>query len=84
VEDTVIDQPSVSKNEQRGAVAVPTGSDQAPGMPRWVKVLVAVGIALVALIVVMLLTGHGPGEHMHHALPGRAQPAGAAVGGWQS
>jgi hypothetical protein len=84
VEDTVIDQPSVSKSEQRDAVAVPAGSDQEAGMPRWVKVLAAIGIALVALIVVMLLTGHGPGEHLHHALPGRTQPAGATVGRWQS
>ena len=37
-------------------------------MPRWVKVFLLVGLALVVLIAVMLLTGHGPGQHMHHAL----------------
>lgn len=37
------------------------------GMPRWVKVFIAVGMALMVLLVVgMLLTGgrHGPGRHL--------------------
>ena len=38
------------------------------GMPRWVKVFLLIGVALIVLITVMLLTGHGPGRHMHHAL----------------
>ncbi len=33
------------------------------GMPGWVKGFAITGIILVALIVVMLLTGHGPGRH---------------------
>ncbi|MFI5907802.1 hypothetical protein [Dactylosporangium sp. NPDC051541] len=32
--------------------------------PRWVKVFAAAAVAFVALVVVMLLAGHGPG--MHH------------------
>jgi hypothetical protein len=32
-----------------------------PGTPRWVKVFGI--IALVLLVVIMLLTGHGPGRH---------------------
>lgn len=37
-------------------------------MPRWVKVFLLIGVALIILITVMLLTGHGPGRHMNHAL----------------
>ena len=33
-------------------------------MPRWVKVSIIVGVLLVVLVVVMLLTGHGPGRHL--------------------
>ena len=45
-------------------------------MPRWVKRFVIAGVVLVALVVVMLLAGHGPGRHSGHALP--ASAAGAA------
>lgn len=40
-------------------------TDGAPGMPRWVKVFVAVVALLVLVVVVMLLVGsdHGPGMH---------------------
>jgi hypothetical protein len=31
-----------------------------------------VGVVLVVLVVVMLLTGHGPGRHMHGALGAQA------------
>jgi hypothetical protein len=34
-----------------------------PGTPRWVKVLGIIAIFLVLLVVIMLLTGHGPGRH---------------------
>ena len=38
-----------------------------PPMPRWVKVSIAIAVALVALFVVLKLTGaggeHGPGRH---------------------
>jgi len=33
------------------------------GTPRWVKVFGIIGIALVLLVVIMLLTGGGPGGH---------------------
>ena len=37
-----------------------------PGMPRWVKTLMVLAVALVAVLVVVgLLTGgHGPGRHL--------------------
>ena len=37
-----------------------------PGMPRWVKTLAVLAVALVAVLVVIgLLTGgHGPGRHL--------------------
>jgi hypothetical protein len=34
--------------------------------PRWVKVAVVIGIAVALLIIVMLISGHGPGRHMGH------------------
>ena len=44
-------------------------------MPRWVRVLVLVGAVLVVLLVVMLLTGHGPGQHLHDLSSGTGEPA---------
>ena len=42
-------------------------AETGPGMPRWVKVFLAVGLALVLLFAVARLTGvggdHGPGRH---------------------
>ena len=32
--------------------------------PRWVKVALVIGIAVALLIIVMLISGHGPGRHM--------------------
>ena len=32
-------------------------------MPRWVKVFGLIAVVVVALVVVMLATGHGPGRH---------------------
>ncbi|WP_282959002.1 hypothetical protein [Actinoplanes xinjiangensis] len=32
-------------------------------MPRWVKVFVIFGAALVVLMLVLLSSGHGPGRH---------------------
>jgi hypothetical protein len=34
-----------------------------PGVPRWVKIFAIGGAILVALVVVLLLSGHGPGRH---------------------
>ena len=42
-------------------------------MPRWVKVFAIVAVIFVVLLVVMLLTGHGPGRHLHGGL-GPVQP----------
>ncbi|MFC4949287.1 hypothetical protein [Pseudonocardia sp. GCM10023141] len=59
------------------------------GPPRWVKVFGIIGLVLVALILISLLTGHGPGRHMTGGLGGPATPvtqpsaveAGARSGG---
>jgi hypothetical protein len=40
-----------------------------PGTPRWVKVFAIVGAVVVLLIVILLLTGHGPSQHMHGGRP---------------
>jgi hypothetical protein len=40
-----------------------------------VKVFGLMGLVLVVLIVIMLLTGHGPGRHMHGGLGGRTPPS---------
>ena len=39
-------------------------------MPRWVKGFIVVGVIIVALLLVAVLSGHGPGRHMtdHAAL----------------
>ncbi|GAA0467348.1 hypothetical protein Aca07nite_71200 [Actinoplanes capillaceus] len=52
------------------------GPQPETGMPRWVKTLLVIGGGLAVLIVVALLSGHGPGRHM-------SQPAvtAAAVSG---
>jgi hypothetical protein len=48
-------------------------------MPRWAKGFVIAAVALVVLIVVMLLSGHGPGRHMHGLAPTPAQLGGVVV-----
>lgn len=35
------------------------------GLPTWVKGFAIAAVALVLLIVIMLLTGHGPGRHIN-------------------
>jgi hypothetical protein len=39
--------------------------DYQPGVPRWVMAFAAIGIVLVMMVVIMLLTGHGPSQHLH-------------------
>ncbi|WP_433064357.1 hypothetical protein [Dactylosporangium sp. CS-033363] len=34
--------------------------------PRWVKAFAIAGAVLAVLVLVALLTGHGPGHHLHH------------------
>ncbi|MCA1677326.1 MAG: hypothetical protein LC799_35815, partial [Actinobacteria bacterium] len=50
---------------QADDAAIGRDSRLGPGMPRWVKVFLMVGVALVLLLVVALVTGvggdHGPG-----------------------
>lgn len=44
----------------------PSAGPQPPGLPGWVKVLVAVGLILLVVLAVMLVGGggrHGPGRH---------------------
>ncbi len=38
----------------------------APAIPRWVKVLGAIALILLAMLVVLHLTGHGFGGHSMH------------------
>ncbi len=50
------------------------------GVPRWVKALIMLGLALLVLVAVMLLFGggHGPGRHSPSALPSAQPDAGRA------
>jgi hypothetical protein len=61
--------------------------DQAgTGVPRWVKGFGIAGIVLLLLIVIMLLSGHGPGDHMHGLgqIPATEQwvQTGVLISGW--
>lgn len=55
----------------------PDAADK-PGMPGWVKIFGIVAAVLAVLLAVMLLTGHGPGGHMHGGLGQRAHTPVAA------
>jgi len=48
--------------------------------PRWVKVFGIIGICLLLLMVIALMSGHGPGRHFrsNHGTGGRAPAAGRA------
>jgi hypothetical protein len=48
------------------------GSDggPAPSTPRWVKVFGIIALVVVLLVAIMLISGHGPGRHMHGAMHG--------------
>jgi hypothetical protein len=42
----------------------PPDDARPPGMPRWVKVTIALGVVvLIVAIVAVLMGGHGPGRH---------------------
>jgi hypothetical protein len=34
-----------------------------PGVPRWVKIFAVVGAVTLVLVMVLLLSGHGPSQH---------------------
>ena len=54
-----------------------TDENGAARTPRWVKIVGAVAVLFVVLLVVALLSGHGPGRHMG----GHGASAPVAVGG---
>jgi hypothetical protein len=54
-EGTMTEHPAAGKDDQSGR--------DGPGVPRWVKIFVILGAVLVAFVVVLLLSGHGPGRH---------------------
>jgi hypothetical protein len=60
--------------------ATPSPAEATTRTPRWVKVFGVIGVVVVLLIVVMLLTGHGPGQHMHSGLRADTPAAGLARG----
>lgn len=37
--------------------------ESAPGTPRWVKIFAVVALVVVAVFIILLLTGHGPAQH---------------------
>ncbi len=54
----------------------------APRMPMWAKVFAIAFLVLIALIVAMMVGGHGPGQHMAATGPGgEAMVADIAGGG---
>ena len=55
-----------------------TSTPDGPRTPRWVKVLAIVAVGVIVLVAVLLLVGgHGPGQHMQaDGGTGHAQPAG--------
>lgn len=54
---------------------------QPPGMPTWMKAVVALGVlAVIAVIAVMVLGGGGHGPGMHGGLGGVPGPGAEAAG----
>lgn len=44
-------------------------------MPRWVKISFLAGGAFVITVAILMLLGHGPGQHMQHlATPTQSAP----------
>jgi hypothetical protein len=62
-----------------GARDVRDGASR-PGVPRWVMAFAAIGLVLVVMAVIMLLTGHGPGQHLQGLTHSPTGPVTAAAG----
>jgi len=58
----------------RGDDSDPTPASGSTGAPRWVKVFGLVAVVLVLLVAVMVVAGHGPGDHVPSADAGRETP----------
>lgn len=44
-------------------------------MPRWVKASFIAGAAVIVILAILMLLGHGPGQHMQHlATPAQSAP----------
>ncbi len=53
-----------------------------PSTPRWVKVFGIIALVVVLLVAIMLISGHGPGRHMHGAdLGGYTPPSSVTAQG---
>lgn len=80
-EDTVDDRPAINGDGAGRIDKRPPDSDhpRATGgttaTPRWVKVFGIVAVVVVLMVIVMLLAGHGPGQHMHDGLRGHTTSA---------
>lgn len=61
-----------------GDTGVGPDRESTAGTPGWVKVFGIALAAVIVLIAVMLLTGHGPGRHLHGALGGHPRPPAVA------
>jgi hypothetical protein len=63
--------------ERAASGSSPAGRTASAGVPRWVKVSLAVGAAVLVLVVLAMLFGiggeHGPGRHQ--GLPSPSAPA---------
>lgn len=64
-------------DDRRGHASglVSPGEEPTSGLPGWVKGFAVAGVVLVVLLILMLLTGHGPGRHMASADPARSDVA---------
>jgi len=72
-----MEESSQAGGERAASGSSPAGSPASAGVPRWVKVSLAVGAAVLVLVVLAMLFGiggeHGPGRHQ--GLPSPSTPA---------
>lgn len=68
-----MEESSKTGGEHAASGSSPGGSPASAGVPRWVKVSLAVGAAVLVLVVLAMLFGiggeHGPGRHQGLASP---------------